>query len=163
MSGISLVWCALYYVVTGPRCRHYCETSLKILIWVRLTRASRLFTRKDIAIQFPGVSLYGILMGFHGCVYFLTRSQWQHLDKVKAFASVCMSPFFKWLTCHHTARKSQIWFPSFLLSDILNCHLWLLPHSQTWQFDLRHLLCNTVGKNDWHGFTGQLPSWSLCL
>lgn len=51
-------------------CRHWakmqthCETSLKILIWITLTRASRLFTRKDIAIQFPGVNLHGALIGF---------------------------------------------------------------------------------------------------
>lgn len=136
MSGISLVWCALYYVVTGPRCRHYCETSLKILIWVRLTRASRLFTRKDIAIQFPGVSLYGILMGFHGCVYFLTRSQWQPLDKVKVFASVCMSPYFKWLTCHHTARKSQIWFTDLILKFLALWHLELSPLASSSQPEL---------------------------
>lgn len=69
-------------------CRHWakmqtqCETSLKVLILVTLTRASRLFTRKDIAIQFPDVSLHGTFIGFLGCVYFLLRSWWQPRENV---------------------------------------------------------------------------------
>lgn len=69
-------------------CRHRakmqtrCETSLKVLIWVRLTRASRLFTRKDIAIPFPGVNLHGKFIGFLACVYFLFRSWWTPREKV---------------------------------------------------------------------------------
>lgn len=55
-------------------CRHrakmqtHCETSLKVLIWVRMTRASRLFTRKDIALLFPGVSLHWTFIVFLGCL-----------------------------------------------------------------------------------------------
>lgn len=85
-------------------CRHQakmqtrCETSLKVQIWVRLTRASRLFTRKDIAIQFRGVSLHGTFIGFLGCVYFLFRSWWQPREKVKVFVSVCMKLYLKRLT-----------------------------------------------------------------
>lgn len=88
----------------GAKMQTHCETSLKVLIWVRLTRASRLFTRKDIAIQFPGVTLPGTFIGFLGCVYFLFRRWWQPREKVKVFVSVCMSPCHKWLTCALSVR-----------------------------------------------------------
>lgn len=90
------------------------DTSLKVLIWVRLTRASRLFTRKDIAIQFPGVSLHGTFIAFYGCVYFLFRSWWQPREKVKVCVSVFMSLCLKWLTCALAVRKLQICFSGFV-------------------------------------------------
>lgn len=39
------------------------------LMWVRLTRATGLFTRKDIAFQLPGVSLNGTRTGFFGAMF----------------------------------------------------------------------------------------------
>lgn len=75
-------------------CRHrakmqtHCETFLAVLIWVRLTRASRLFTRKDTAIPFPGVSLHGTFIGFLGCVYALVKSWWNPREEVKVSVTV---------------------------------------------------------------------------
>lgn len=72
-SGGPLVWCALYYVGIRPRCRRRCETFLQVLMGGGLTRASRSFTRKDIASWFPGVSLNGTQIDFPGCVCFRLR------------------------------------------------------------------------------------------
>lgn len=105
-------------------CRHHakmqthCETSLAVLIWVRLTRACRFFTREDMAISFPGVNLHGTFIGFLGCVYFLFMSWWKPREKVSVSLSVLeitVSPH--WLTCELTVRRSKVGsrvFPSHL-------------------------------------------------
>lgn len=115
MSGSSPVWCALYYIGNVPRCRHHCETLLKdARIWVRLTGASRLFTRADIAFQLPGVSLNGTVMGFLGYVYW-----WQPGEQVKVFACVCVSQCFEWLTHVLPLRESRWLFLSLSLTPYM--------------------------------------------
>lgn len=108
MAGTPLAWCALYYVGTGPSCRHIVRCPSRYRSESGWQGRPGYLQEKILQFTFL-VSLSTGHLWFLGCVYLPFRSGKQPGEKVKVFVSVYMSPCLKWWTCGLTTRKLHMW------------------------------------------------------